>query len=72
MEEKVLDESPSEHASLLGLDDVSDEFYDVLEPSDIDLGDDGWASYGEGETYLQFAGYTAQAVNGCRICEKTA
>lgn len=53
VEEKVLDESPSEHASLLGLDDVSDEFYDVLEPSDIDLGDDGWASYGEGETYLQ-------------------
>lgn len=53
VEEKVLDESPSEHASLLGLDDVSDEFYDVLGPSDIDLGDDGWASYGEGETYLQ-------------------
>jgi len=45
-EEKVVEKEldKSEHGSLVGLDDVSDEFYDVPEQSDYDLTDEGWPS----------------------------
>lgn len=36
--------APSEHASLTGLNDASDEFFDVPEPLDLDQSDNGWAS----------------------------
>lgn len=42
VDEKELDKS--EHGSLVGLDDVSDEFYDVPEQSDYDMEDEGWPS----------------------------
>ncbi|KAJ4826742.1 hypothetical protein Tsubulata_016831 [Turnera subulata] len=39
------DKAPSEHASLGGLNDAADEFFDVPEPSDYDQLENGW-SYG--------------------------
>lgn len=35
---------PSEHASLVGLNDAADEFFDVSEPLDFDQSEDGWPS----------------------------
>ncbi|XP_061376664.1 protein ENHANCED DISEASE RESISTANCE 2 [Gastrolobium bilobum] len=37
-----VDQTQSEHASLVGLNDADDEFYDVLEPSDCDESENGW------------------------------
>ncbi|KAK2643373.1 hypothetical protein Ddye_025136 [Dipteronia dyeriana] len=39
-----VDNSPSEHASLVGLNDAADEFFDVPEPSDSDDLENGWTS----------------------------
>ena len=39
-----MDNSPSEHASLVGLNDAADEFFDVPEPSDSDDLENGWTS----------------------------
>lgn len=39
-----MDTCPSEHASLVGLNDVADEFFDVPEPSDSDDLENGWTS----------------------------
>ncbi|KAL5832882.1 hypothetical protein ACOSQ3_016556 [Xanthoceras sorbifolium] len=39
-----VDKSPSEHASLVGLNDAADEFFDVPEPSDSDDLENGWTS----------------------------
>ncbi|KAJ4726054.1 protein ENHANCED DISEASE RESISTANCE 2-like [Melia azedarach] len=38
------DKFPSEHASLVGLNDAADEFFDVPEPSDYDDLENGWTS----------------------------
>lgn len=44
---------PSEHASLGGLNDAADEFFDVPEPSDNELTENGWGyDYGS-EMYSQ-------------------
>lgn len=37
-----LDQTQSEHASLVSLNDADDEFFDVLEPSDCDELENGW------------------------------
>lgn len=52
MEEEVA-KSPSEHASLMGLNDASDEFFDVSEPLDYDQSEDGWPSDFGPEMYSQ-------------------
>ncbi|KAL6338598.1 hypothetical protein AAG906_021313 [Vitis piasezkii] len=38
---REVDKTPSEHASLVGLNDAADEFFDVPEPSDSDLVENG-------------------------------
>ncbi|XP_055831922.1 protein ENHANCED DISEASE RESISTANCE 2-like isoform X2 [Solanum dulcamara] len=47
--------SPSEHASLMGLNDASDEFFDVSEPLDYDQSENGWPSDFGPEMYSQDA-----------------
>ena len=37
-----VDQTQSEHASLVSLNDADDEFFDVLEPSDSDDSENGW------------------------------
>ncbi|KAG4961253.1 Protein ENHANCED DISEASE RESISTANCE 2-like [Glycine soja] len=37
-----VDQTQSEHASLVTLNDADDEFYDVPEPSDCDVSENGW------------------------------
>jgi len=37
-----VDQTQSEHASLVTLNDADDEFYDVPEPSDYDESENGW------------------------------
>lgn len=39
-----LEQTQSEHASLVGLNDADDEFYDVPEPSDCDESENGWTT----------------------------
>lgn len=39
-----VDQVSSEHASLVGLTDAADEFFDVPEPSDYDDSENGWTS----------------------------
>ncbi|XP_019175544.1 PREDICTED: protein ENHANCED DISEASE RESISTANCE 2-like isoform X2 [Ipomoea nil] len=52
MEEEIVN-APSEHASLIGLDDAEDEFFDVSEPLDYQQSENGWPSdYGQ-EIYSQ-------------------
>lgn len=53
MEEEEMVNSPSEHASLMGLNDASDEFFDVSEPLDYDESENGWPSDFGPETYSQ-------------------
>ncbi|XP_009770311.1 protein ENHANCED DISEASE RESISTANCE 2 isoform X1 [Nicotiana sylvestris] len=53
MEEEEVVKSPSEHASLMGLNDASDEFFDVSEPLDYDESENGWPSDFGPETYSQ-------------------
>lgn len=36
--------SPSEHASLMGLNEPMDEFFDVSEPLDYDQSENEWSS----------------------------
>lgn len=50
--------TPSEHASLLGLNDAADEFFDVSEPLDYDQSENDWSSDFGSETYSQVVGYT--------------
>ena len=38
---REVDKTPSEHASLVGLNDVADELFDVPEPSDSYLVENG-------------------------------
>ncbi|GAV66415.1 PH domain-containing protein/START domain-containing protein/DUF1336 domain-containing protein [Cephalotus follicularis] len=52
MSEEV-DKTPSEHASLVGLNDASDEFFDVPEASDYDQSEDGWTSDFDPELCIQ-------------------
>ncbi|KAE8670488.1 Pleckstrin (PH) and lipid-binding START domains-containing protein isoform 2 [Hibiscus syriacus] len=40
----AMERAPSEHSSLVGLNDAADEFFDVPEPTDYDQTEDGWAS----------------------------
>lgn len=54
MNEEV-DKTPSEHASLVGLNDPADEFFDVPEPSDYDQLENGWSSDFDPEMYSQDA-----------------
>ncbi|GAB4825418.1 hypothetical protein Ancab_008291 [Ancistrocladus abbreviatus] len=44
LENREMDPAPSEHSSIGGLNDVCDEFFDVPEPSDYDLTEDGLPS----------------------------
>lgn len=37
-----VDQTQSEHACLVTLNDADDEFYDVPEPSDCDVSENGW------------------------------
>lgn len=39
-----VDQVSSEHASLVGLNDAADEFFDVPEPSEYDDSENGWTS----------------------------
>ena len=50
---REVDKTPSEHASLVGLNDVADELFDVPEPSDSDLVENGWLSDFGSEMYSQ-------------------
>ncbi|XAR59744.1 hypothetical protein NMG60_11015697 [Bertholletia excelsa] len=52
MEEAVA-KIPSEQDSLVGLDDATDEFFDVLEPLDCDQSENDWCSDFGAETYAQ-------------------
>lgn len=45
-----VDKTPSEHASLVSLNDAADEFFDVPEPSDYDQSEADWSPE---EMYLQ-------------------
>ncbi|KAJ6895228.1 protein ENHANCED DISEASE RESISTANCE 2 isoform X1 [Populus alba x Populus x berolinensis] len=54
MNEEV-DKTFSEHASLVGLNDPADEFFDVPEPSDYDQLENGWSSDFDPEMYSQDA-----------------
>ncbi|XP_010557338.1 PREDICTED: protein ENHANCED DISEASE RESISTANCE 2-like isoform X2 [Tarenaya hassleriana] len=47
------DKLPSEHSSLVGLNDAADEFFDVPEPSDNDCPNDSWTSDFDLDTYCQ-------------------
>lgn len=38
-----VDKTPSEHASLVSLNDAADEFFDVPEPSDRDQSEGDWS-----------------------------
>ncbi|CAH9135947.1 unnamed protein product [Cuscuta epithymum] len=42
--EKEIEKHPSGRSSLVGLNDVGDEFFDVPEPSDDEQSDHGWSS----------------------------
>ncbi|GAB2275074.1 hypothetical protein Dimus_009843 [Dionaea muscipula] len=53
LEEHESDRQGSEHSSLVGFNDVGDEFFDVAEPSDCDLAEEGWASNFDLNTYSQ-------------------
>lgn len=53
IEDREVDKTPSEHASLVGLNDAADEFFDVPEPSDSDLAENGWPSDFGSEMYSQ-------------------
>lgn len=48
-----VERAPSEHASLVGLNDAADEFFDVPESSDLDDLDTSWTSDFGPETYSQ-------------------
>ncbi|XP_017983568.1 PREDICTED: protein ENHANCED DISEASE RESISTANCE 2 isoform X3 [Theobroma cacao] len=50
---EVMERAPSEHSSLVGLNDAADEFFDVPEPTDYDQSEDGWASDFGPEGYSQ-------------------
>ena len=39
-----MEKTPSEHASLVSLNDASDEFFDVPEPSDYDQSENSWTA----------------------------
>ncbi|XP_022752867.1 protein ENHANCED DISEASE RESISTANCE 2-like isoform X2 [Durio zibethinus] len=48
-----MERAPSEHSSLVGLNDAADEFFDVPEPTDDDQSEDGWTSDFGPEVYSQ-------------------
>ncbi|XP_041990585.1 protein ENHANCED DISEASE RESISTANCE 2-like [Salvia splendens] len=54
VEEESL-KTPSEHSSLVGLNDATDEFFDVSEPLDYDQSETGWQSDYGPERYSQDA-----------------
>ncbi|GER27376.1 pleckstrin homology (PH) and lipid-binding STARTdomain-containing protein [Striga asiatica] len=54
MEEEPV-KTPSERSSLVGLNDTSDEFFDVPEPLDYDQSGSGWSSDYDQEIYSQDA-----------------
>ncbi|KAH6765546.1 Pleckstrin homology and lipid-binding START domains-containing protein [Perilla frutescens var. hirtella] len=54
MEEEVV-KTPSEHSNLVGLNDATDEFFDVPEPLDYDQSETGWPSDYGLEMYSQDA-----------------
>lgn len=45
--------TPSEHSILVGLNDATDEFFDVSEPLDYDQSETGWPSDYGPEMYSQ-------------------
>ncbi|KAA8550387.1 hypothetical protein F0562_002071 [Nyssa sinensis] len=53
MEEEEAVKMPSEHSSLVGLNDATDEFFDVSEPLDYDQSENGWPSDFGPEMYSQ-------------------
>lgn len=57
MEEEMV-KTPSEHSSLVGLNDAADEFFDVSEPSDYDQSETGWPSDFVPELYSQVLAVT--------------
>ncbi|KAL4611091.1 hypothetical protein ACB092_08G099500 [Castanea dentata] len=48
-----MEKTPSEHASLVSLNDVADEFFDVPEPSDYDQSENSWSPDFGPDTYSQ-------------------
>ncbi|XP_059659495.1 protein ENHANCED DISEASE RESISTANCE 2-like isoform X2 [Cornus florida] len=52
-EEEEMVKTPSEYASLVGLNDAADEFFDVSEPLDYDQSENGWPSEFGPEMYSQ-------------------
>ncbi|KAL8516007.1 hypothetical protein ACS0TY_014616 [Phlomoides rotata] len=54
LEEEMV-KSPSEHSSLVGLNDAADEFFDVPEPLDYDQSETSWPSDYGPEMYSQDA-----------------
>ncbi|KAK6936057.1 Protein ENHANCED DISEASE RESISTANCE 2, C-terminal [Dillenia turbinata] len=52
LEEEAV-KTPSDHASLVGLNDATDEFFDVPEPSDSDQPENAWLSDYGSEMYTQ-------------------
>ncbi|THG13431.1 hypothetical protein TEA_020968 [Camellia sinensis var. sinensis] len=64
-EEQVI--TASEYASLVGLDDAADEFFDVSEPLDYDQSENDWCSDFGAETYSQGSWIVKQSV-GKKAC----
>lgn len=52
-EEEEMVKTPSEHASLMGLNESTDEFFDVSEPLDYDQTENSWSSDFSPDTYCQ-------------------
>ena len=48
-----VDKTPSEHASLVSLNDAADEFFDVPEPSDYDQSEADWSPDFVSDIYSQ-------------------
>lgn len=48
-----MEKTPSEHASLVSLNDVADEFFDVPEPLDYDQSENSWSPDFGPDTYSQ-------------------
>lgn len=53
IEDRDMDKAPSEHSSLVGLNDAADEFFDVPEPSDDEQTENSWPSDFSSEVYSQ-------------------
>lgn len=63
-----MEKTPSEHASLVSLNDVADEFFDVLEPSDYDQSENSWSPDFGPDTYSQVQPYNLFQHCSCCLC----